>query len=235
MDRFKVNNKSSQLIVLQRIEIAGFFIKKLRKSLGRYFFTNFISKFFLSKSNVGKRYYEVMLKEFLLISKEIECPVFKNFLSIGSGLGGLEVLINNKIGPKKFFFIERNFISKKVCYGWGGKTNSEAYNNILEQKNFLLENNIDNKNINIFDFDKDKDKFPKLKFDVIISLLSMDYHYDFSLYEKYLKNVSTENTKIIFDTIRPDYFKKVFKKIKILDKKSDTVHKSKRLLCSGFI
>ena len=235
MDRFKVNNKSSQLIVLQRIEIAGFFIKKLRKSLGRYFFTNFISKFFLSKSNVGKRYYEVMLKEFLLISKEIESPEYKNFLSIGSGLGGLEVLINNKIGPKKFFFIERNFISKKVCYGWGGKTNSEAYNNILEQKNFLLENNIDNKNINIFDFDKDKDKFPKLKFDVIISLLSMDYHYDFSLYEKYLKNVSTENTKIIFDTVRLDYFKKVFKKIKILDTKNDTVHKPKRLMCSNFI
>jgi hypothetical protein len=63
----------------------------------------------------------------------------------------------------------------------------------------------------------------------------MDYHYDFSLYEKYLKNVSTENTKIIFDTVRPDYFKKVFKNIKILDIKNDTVHKSKRLLCSGFI
>ena len=79
MDRFKVHNKSSQLIVLQRIEIAGFFLKKLRKTLGRYFFTNFISKFFLSKSNVGKRYFEIMLKEFLLISKEIENPEYKNF------------------------------------------------------------------------------------------------------------------------------------------------------------
>ena len=235
MDRFKVNNKSSQLIVLQRIEIAGFFLKKLRKVLGRYFFTNFISRFFLSKSNVGKRYFEIMSKEFIMISKEIESPEYRNFLSIGSGLGGLEVLINQKIGPKKFFFIERNFTSKKVIYGWGGTTNSEAYNNILEQKNFLLENNIDIKNINIFDYDKDKDQFPKLKFDVIISLLSMDYHYDFSLYEKYLKNVSTENTKIIFDTVRPDYFKKVFKKIKILDTKNDTVHKPKRLMCSNFI
>ena len=48
--------------------------------------------------------------------------------------------------------------------------------------------------INIFDFDKDI--LPDKKFDVIISLLSLDYHYDFNLYSEYLKSISKENTKI---------------------------------------
>ena len=43
------------------------------------------------------------------------------------------------------------------------------------------------------------------------------------------------NTKIIFDTIRADYFKNIFKNIKIIRSDIDTVHKSKRLICSEFL
>ena len=84
-------------------------------------------------------------------------------------------------------------------------------------------------------FDYDKDHLPSKKFDLIISLYSMDYHYDFSFYEKYIKQVSTENTKIIFDTIRPDYFKKVFQNVEIIDSKQKEIHSSKRVLCNKFL
>ena len=86
---------------------------------------------------------------------------------------------------------------------------------------------------NLFDFDNDK--LPQEKFDIIISLYSLDYHYDFNIYIDYLKKVCHKETKIIFDTIRSDYFEKVFKNIKIIQSKEDTVHKSKRIICSEFI
>ena len=65
-----------------------------------------------------------MSKEFSTIEKFID-KEDKNFLSIGGGIGGLELIINQKFQNKNFYFIERNFISKKVKYGWGGAIRSE--------------------------------------------------------------------------------------------------------------
>jgi len=87
--------------------------------------------------------------------------------------------------------------------------------------------------INIFDYDNDN--LPKIEFDLVISLLSLDYHYDFELYIDYLRKVSKTETKIIFDTIRADYFKKVFKNVEVIQTKENTVHKSKRIICSEFL
>jgi len=85
----------------------------------------------------------------------------------------------------------------------------------------------------IYDFDTNN--FPNEKFDFIISLYSLDYHYDFNIYLEYLKKISNDQTKIIFDTIRGDYFKNVFKNVKIIQSVDNTVHKSKRIICSEFI
>ena len=43
---------------------------------------------------------------------------------------------------------------------------------------------MDHKKINIFDYDHDI--LPEFKFDLVISLLSLDYHYDFQIYQNYL-------------------------------------------------
>jgi hypothetical protein len=84
-------------------------------------------------------------------------------------------------------------------------------------------------------FDYDNDNLPEKNFDVMISLLSLDYHYDFNIYVEYLKKVSKTNTKIIFDTIRAEYFKKIFKNVEIIKSDTNTVHKSKRIICSQFL
>ena len=68
-----------------------------------------------------------------------------------------------------------------------------------------------------------------------MSLFSLDYHYDFNLYLDYLKKILDEETQIIFDTIRPDYFENIFKNVKILQDNQNTVHKSKRIICSKLI
>ena len=169
MTSFEVSRKAARLIILQRIEIAGPILSYFRKILGRYIFTSFITKFFLTTSKVGKKYFEIMSEEYLTIKDKIKDKNNKFFLSIGGGVGGLEAIINHNLKGRNFYFIERNFISKKVRYGWGGLLNTEAYNEVSEQKNFLINNEIPNSQINIFDYDIDE--LPKKTFDVIVSLL----------------------------------------------------------------
>ena len=232
MKSFIIPKRAARLIVLQRIELISSFLLKIRKLFGRFLFSNFVTKYFLDINLVRHKYYEVMLEEFSTLEKFIDIND-KFFLSIGGGIGGLEVIINQKFNNKKFYFIERNYISKKVKYGWGGLINDEAYNDLSIQKDFLRMNGMQDNQIQIFDYDKDK--LPELKFDVIISLLSLDYHYDFDLYSQYLKKVSNQNTKIIFDTIREDYFRNIFKNVEIIRSDLNTIHKSKRIICSQFI
>ena len=232
MDKFLVSKKAARLIVLQRIELISSSLKKVRKIFGRFIFSSFITKFFLNEKLIGESYHNIMLNEFSTIEKFIN-KEDDLFLSIGGGLGGLELIINEKFDNRNYHFIERNFISKKVKYGWGGMTNSEAYNDLNLQKNFLETNGLKNEQINIYDYDKDD--LPNIKFDLVISLLSLDYHYDFDIYINYLKKISKPNTKIIFDTIRADHFKSIFKNVEIIKTYDDTVHKSKRIMCSQFI
>tara|TARA_B110000196_G_scaffold245767_1_gene214539 strand:+ start:79 stop:783 length:705 start_codon:yes stop_codon:yes gene_type:complete len=230
---FYLPNKAARLVILQRIELISSFLKKIRKLFGRNFFTNIITKYFLNSKQIGIKYYEAMQSEFLTFKEYIDFNEDEYFLSIGGGIGGLELIINENLQNKNYHFIERNFVSKKVVYGWSGKVNNEAYNDLNIQKSFLEINGMKPSQINIFDYDKDK--LPDQKFDVIISLLSLDYHYDFEIYIEYLRKISNLNTKIIFDTIRPDYFLKIFKNVKVIALQENTTHKSKRILCSQFL
>ena len=228
-EKFLLPNKAARIIVLQRIDLANLFVKKLRKLFGRYIFSNFITKFFLNTDYIAARYYKTMSDEFLSLKKYIS-ENDNLLLSIGGGIGGLEVIINKNLKNKTFYFIERNYISKKVKYGWG---NDEAYNSFELQKSFLKINNMNEKDFYLIDYDNDQ--LPLIKFDIITSLFSLDYHYDFNLYIEYLKKVSKPDTTIIFDTIRAEYFKSVFKNVEIINSDIDTVHQSKRIVCSNFI
>ena len=124
-------------------------------------------------------------------------------MTIGGGIGGIELLILKKFPNTKIDLIEKNYVSDKIRYGWDNK-NQEAYNNLSMTRNFFFLNGINNTNYNIYDYDKKN--FPNKNYDLIISLYSLDYHYDFNIYFNYLKSVSNQDTKIIFDTIRPDFF-----------------------------
>ena len=231
-DKFLLPKNAERIIVLQRIELLSSFLIKVRKLFGRYLFSSFVTKYFLNSGLIGKEYYQIMFKEFSTIKKFIDTND-KSFLSIGGGIGGLEVIINQSFKNNNYYFIERNYVSKKVKYGWGGTINNEAYNDLKLQKDFLKMNEMHEDQINIFDYDKNN--LPEKKFDIIISLLSLDYHYDFKIYLNYLKKVSNMNTKIIFDTIRAEYFKKIFKSVEIIRSDTNTVHKSKRIICSEFL
>ncbi len=69
---FILTRKETRLIVLQRIEFLSVFLKKIRKLFGRYFFSVFISRFFLSPVVIGKAYYQEMQKEYETFKHHID-------------------------------------------------------------------------------------------------------------------------------------------------------------------
>ena len=231
MEKIYCDREIARLILLQRIELASPFLKKIRKLLGRYFFSNFASKYFINPSVVVNQYIQLMEKEYGSIQNFIDFTD-KKILSIGCGMGGLELAINKRYKNTFFDIIEKNYVSKKVRYGWDNK-NSEAYNNLNLLSSFLTNNGIKK---NLFNIHNSESKnYPKTKFDIVISLFSLDYHYDYNIYHNYLKEFTDNKTLIIFDTIRPDYFKNIFKNVKVIQLDLKTIHKSKRIICNEFI
>ena len=229
MEDLKFTRDMAQLAVLQRIELADKFLMKVRKLFGRYLFSKLFSKYLINKRKVSQNYLKVINNEYQNIEKFLNDG--QKILSIGGGIGGLELLILKKFPNTKIDLIEKNYISEKVKYGWDYK-NNEAYNNLIITKKFFNLNGIDTSKYSVYDIDKKN--LPINSYDLIISLYSLDYHYDFNIYVKYLRSVSNKNTKIIFDTIRPDFFFNIFEKISVIKVNDSTVHKSKRIKCTMF-
>jgi len=229
MKPFNLNRNLAQLALLQRIELADDKLKKVRKIFGRFLFSKIFSKYLIDVQKISENYLDVMIKELDTINKFVIGKKF--FLSIGAGIGGLELLILKSIANSHISFIEKDYVSNKVKYGWDN-LNREAYNN-LNLLNFFLKNNeISEERYKIFD--SDKKNFPTNKFDIILSIYSLDYHYDFHIYSDYLKRVMKKETILIFDTIRPKFFENIFENVKIIKDDLNTVHKSKRIACTGF-
>ena len=231
MKKIYYSRELARLIILQRIELISPFLKKIRKLLGRYFFSNIAAKYLTRPNIIVNDYIKLMEKECDSLQDFINFSD-KKILSIGSGMGGLELAINKKYNNSSFDIIEKDYTSQKVKYGWD-QNNKEAYNNLKLLSFFLKENGIKNSLLNIYDCDFDN--YPRKKFDIIISLFSLDYHYDFNIYQNYLKKISDNKTSLIFDTIRPDYFKNIFKNVKFIQSNQETVHKSKRIICNKFL
>ena len=68
----------------------------------------------------------------------------------------------------------------------------------------------------------------------MLSIYSLDYHYNFEIYSNYFKKIMKKESILIFDTIRPRYFENIFEDVKIIKEDLNTVHKSKRIACRGF-
>ncbi len=156
-----------KLILFQRTELLNSFQKKIRKIFGRYLFTNFMIKYFLNIKKIESTYYNKILEEFNEIKGEIEISN-KSILSIGAGLGGLELILYSYFKQANFSIIERNYISKKFIYGWS-YNNSEAYNIFDLTFKFLTNNGMSQNNFKIYDFDKKNLPIKKFEYVKIIA------------------------------------------------------------------
>ena len=229
MKSFTLNRNSAQLALLQRIELADDNLRKIRKIFGRYLFSKVFSKYFINIKKISENYSRIMNEELDTIKKFISDK--KSFLSIGAGIGGLELLVLKTIINSHVTFIEKNYVSDKIRYGWDN-SNREGYNDLNQLDNLLKKNEISKDRYKIFDFDKKN--FPIDNFDILLSIYSLDYHYDFEIYSNYLKRVMNKESILIFDTIRPKHFESVFKHVEIIKEDLNTVHKSKRIVCRSF-
>ncbi len=142
MESFKLDRNLGHLALLQRIELATTIQKKLRKLFGRYLFSKIFSRYILNIDKISSDYYKIMYSEYLTIKKFLNSN--QKILSIGAGIGGLEIIINNNYRDINFTFIERDYISNKIKYGWDNK-NDEAYNKLDLLENFLISNNLKKK------------------------------------------------------------------------------------------
>ena len=156
-----IDKNMAKLILFQRVELLNSFQKKIRKIFGRYLFKNFMIKFFLNIKRIESIYYNRMLEEFNEIKGEIAISN-KSILSIGGGLGGLELILSSYFKQANFLIIERNYISKKIIYGWDNN-NSEAYNILDLTFKFLTNNGMSQNNFKIYDFDKKRIKCDNIK------------------------------------------------------------------------
>ena len=127
MKTFHLGKDTARLAVLQRSELISPTLKKIRKLFGRYLFTNFFSKNFIDTQNIAKKYCEIMNAELYTFNNYLNNDM--DILSIGSGIGGLEVLINTNFKGSNFTFIEKNYTSDKIKYGWDYE-NKEGYNDL---------------------------------------------------------------------------------------------------------
>ena len=223
---FNIDKAMCRLIIFQRNEILTNFQKKVRKLFGRYLFTQFFS-YFNNLNYVSSRYYEISQKEYDEIKSHIKNDNF-SLLSIGGGLGGVESIILSQNKNIKVDIIEKNFVSSKIKYFWNPL---EAYNKLNLTKKFLINNSRYNTNFQVFNFEN-KENFKK-KYDVIISLFSMDYHYDLEIYKDFLNKNSHKDTIYIFDTIRAQELNNFFQKVKIINIIDKRIHSSSRVVCSG--
>ena len=68
------------------------------------------------------------------------------------------------------------------------------------------------------------------KYLISVPIIS-DKYYNFEIYFDYFKQVSNDSTIIIFDTIRPEYFKNIFREMNVIKEDNDALQKSKRVAC----
>ena len=230
--RVKINKRHQKLLLLQRIDLISEKQRTIRKKFGRFLFTNFFVNFFISQEEIENKINDEFLKEFNSIKNYLP-KNSKNILDIGCGLGVINIYLNDYYSKKSYFtLIDKNYVDKKVAYGFNN--NSESYNKLEITKDFLILNGFKKQQLQLINADE---KFVlKNKYELIISLFSMGYHYPIENYIDIIKKISTKNTKFIFD-LSMEYnelneVKKYFNKVEIIKNDNEVKQNYLRLLCS---
>ncbi len=94
MNTIILKNKHKKYFLFQRNEYLSKLQKKIRKTLGRYLFTNFFINYFNPIDQINKKLNHDFKIEFKELSKFLPSQL-KEVLDIGSGLGIINIYIND--------------------------------------------------------------------------------------------------------------------------------------------
>ncbi len=227
-----LNRISKKLLLLQRNELLSKNQYWLRKRFGRFIFTNYFVNYFQIE-DIEKRAEELFQKEIELIKKYLPKKA-QNIMDIGCGLGIINIFLNKIYNNQpNFFLLDKNRIDKVIKYGFS--SDYESYNDLMETRNLLINNDISSNSINTIDIEKDFKIDAKI--DLVISLKSMGYHYPIDQYLRLFQTCCDENTSFIFDVSEGYYneslFRKHFESVDIIYEEK-SIHSLKRLSCTKF-
>ena len=231
MEKINIKYKHMRYFLLQRNNYLSPFQKKIRKLFGRFLFTNFFIFFFNSTSRINSKLNKESKIEFNELINFLPSKI-NNVVDIGSGLGIINIFLEKHFTNKiNFTLIDKNRIEKKVTYGFC--TEGQFYNNFSLTADFLKNNGINMNQIKLIDSD-DKNIINN-KFDLVISLLSMGYHYPINQYLSFLKKNTHINTIFIFDVAfeneEINIISQLFKNVETVKKSKEVRHNYIRVCC----
>lgn len=153
-------------------EIAGLQVTQIREN----------EDFYLSMSKA----------EFKIMKPYIGQP--KKILELGCGLGRYSVFLNSQLEQSPHFIMaDFSHISKKIKYGWNPE--ESKYNNLELTKDFCNDNGLSNFTI----FDLALEDLENLEdIDLVISVLSVGFHYPIELYINKLMKITSPKATMIF-------------------------------------
>ena len=187
-------------------------------------------KYFASKQitqiNVDPDFYTKMsISEYNAISKHIENP--KKILELGCGLGRMSIFLNSMLKNNAHYILaDVSELSQNIKYGWDPK---ESYYNDLDLTSLFAKKH-DLENFETFNLlSQNLNKFENI--DLVMSFLSVGFHYPISEYLDTLLNITSNDATMIFGVrkgaVNLKDFKKYFNKI-IIEK--NTVDSKEELL-----
>ena len=231
MEKIKIKFKHKRYFLLQRNKYLSPFQKKIRRLFGRFLFTNFFIFFFNSTSRINSKLDMESKIEFNELINFLPSKI-NNVVDIGAGLGIINIFLEKHFTNNiNFTLIDKNRIEKKVSYGFC--PDGEFYNNFSLTADFLKNHGIDMNKIKLIDAD-DKNIINN-KFDLVISLLSMGYHYPINQYLSFLKKNTHKNTIFIFDVAfeneEINIISQLFKNVETVKKSKEVRHNYIRVCC----
>ena len=126
-----------------------------------------------------------------------------NVVDIGSGLGGIDVLINNHYGQNSNIYLVDGMRDEPEHY-----KADQTFSNANVAAKFLKRNGVKN----MFAIDpnwvkngNDESHMPSFKANIVVSFASYCFHYSPMLYIDFVKAVTDEQSVIIFDVRKEDH------------------------------
>jgi hypothetical protein len=137
------------------------------------------------KKDVVKEFIADIENDFMQIKPFLPAEAL-DILDIGCGVGGIDVLLNEHYkGDCRFVLLDSD-VETPLFYGY--KKEAACYNSFeatadLMSSNGVLLFNLIGKNEALFNWTDKNIGVPEKEYDIVISLLSMGYHYPIDTYE----------------------------------------------------
>jgi hypothetical protein len=137
-------------------------------------------------------YLKMSSSEFQIMKPYLNSP--KKILELGCGLGRFSIFLNSQLEDSPHFTLaDFSKISKDIKYGWNPK--ESVYNDLNLTKEFCIDNGLQNLSL----LDLEKESLEDLEdIDLVISVLSVGFHYPIESYMSTLLNITSDDATMIF-------------------------------------